>query len=167
MQYFGIKQFILKVLIFTFYFRKTGKPLLFILITLSLKRSRKEGLNLRHLVLETNVLPTELFSYLKHDRYSVEARNRLFLLLFNGLSTITIACLYKENLLFSLTYQSILKLKSQPAEILYFIFTNVTEMISVYISGAFFLSYQILFIYFIYQIFIFLSPAFFNTEYSR
>ena len=43
MQYFGIKQFILKVLIFTFYFRKTGKPLLFILITLSLKRSRKKG----------------------------------------------------------------------------------------------------------------------------
>ena len=42
MQYFSIKQFILN-LIFTFYFRKTGKPLLFILITLSLKRSRKEG----------------------------------------------------------------------------------------------------------------------------
>ena len=40
-------------------------------------------------------------------------------------------------------------------------------MISVYISGAFFLSYQILFIYLIYQIFIFLSPAFFNTEYSN
>ena len=90
------------------------------------------------------------------NRYSVEARNRLFLVVLNGLSTITIACLYKENLLFSLTYQSILKLKSQPAEILHFIFTNVTGTISIYISGAFFLSYQMLFIYLIYQIFIFL-----------
>jgi Sec-independent protein secretion pathway component TatC len=97
--------------------------------------------------------------------YSIEAKNRFLLVMVNGLSTIITAFFYKENLLFSVTYQSILKLRNQQSEVLYFIFTNVTEIISVYISLAFFLSHQILLIYSIYQSFIFLGPAFFDTEY--
>lgn len=95
----------------------------------------------------------------------MEVKNRLLLILINGLSTIVTTCFYKENLLFSVTYQSILKLRGQQSEVLYFIFTNVTEIMSVYFSITFFLSYQVLFIYLIYQSFIFLAPALFDKEY--
>lgn len=97
--------------------------------------------------------------------HSIEVKNRLFLIVINGLSIIAAACFYKENLLFSFTYQSILKLKNQQSEVLYFIFTNVTEIISMYINITFFLTYQLLLIYSVYQSFIFLVPAFFDAEY--
>jgi sec-independent protein translocase protein TatC len=99
------------------------------------------------------------------NKYSMEIRNRLVLVLINGLSTIITACFYKENLLFNVTYQSILKLGGRQPEILYFIFTNVTEVISLYLSVTFFLSYQVLFVYSMYQSFIFLTPALFDKEY--
>lgn len=98
-------------------------------------------------------------------KYLSEIKNRVFLFVINGLSTIITAYFYKENLLFSITYYSILKLKDNQLETFYFIFTSVTEILSVYISTAFFLSYQIMFIYGVYHSFIFLIPAFFNTEY--
>lgn len=49
----------------------------------------------------------------------------------------------------------------------YFIFTNVTEILVVYISIISFLGYQILYLYLVYHIFIFLVPAFFKSEYFR
>lgn len=99
------------------------------------------------------------------NEHSAEVKNRLFLIVISGLSIVTSACFYKENLLFSFTYQIILKLKNQPLDMLYFIFTHVTEIISLYVSIIFFLTYQLLLIYFVYQSFIFLIPAFFDAEY--
>lgn len=81
------------------------------------------------------------------NKYLLEIRNRLFLFVINGLSTVITAYFYKENLLFSITYNSILKVKNNQLDSFYFIFTNVTEILSVYINIAFFLSYQIMFIY--------------------
>jgi Sec-independent protein secretion pathway component TatC len=46
----------------------------------------------------------------------------------------------------------------------YFIFTDVTEVFTVYMNLIFFLGNQILLLYFIYHFFIFFSPALFNVE---
>ena len=98
------------------------------------------------MILETNVLPIELLPLIM-DKYLLEIKNRTFLFIINGLFTIITIYFYKENLLFSITYYSILKLKNNQLDTFYFIFTSVTEILSVYISTAFFLSYQIMFIY--------------------
>ena len=98
-------------------------------------------------------------------KYLLEIKNRLFLSVINGLSTVITAYFYKENLIFSITYHSILKLKNNQQDTVYFIFTDVTEILSVYISIAFFLGYQVMFIYWVYNNFIFLIPAFFDLEY--
>lgn len=47
----------------------------------------------------------------------------------------------------------------------YFIFTDVTEILSVYLSLIMFLSFQILYAYIAYHFFLFLSPALFYIEY--
>ena len=52
-------------------------------------------------------------------------------------------------------------------DIFYFIFTNITEILSVYIEIIIFLGFQMLCLHFIYHAFIFLTPAFFKTEYFR
>ena len=116
------------------------------------------------MILETNVLPIKLLPLIM-DKYLLEIKNRALLFVTNGLFTIITIYFYKENLLFSITYYSILKLKNNQLNTFYFIFTNVTEILSVYINTAFFLGYQIMFIFWVYQNFIFLVPAFFDTEY--
>lgn len=64
-------------------------------------------------------------------------------------------------------HQDNFNFKNEYFNIFYFIFTNVTEIFSVYIEVVFFLGLQTLYLYFIYHVFIFLIPAFFKTEYVR
>lgn len=72
---------------------------------------------------------------------------------------------YKESLLFLLTqpyYVILLKHKSLFTP--YFIFTDVTEVFSVYVKITLFCSSQISFILLIYHSLLFLGPAFFGLE---
>lgn len=97
--------------------------------------------------------------------YLLEIRNRLVLTLFTWLAVIIVSYLYKETLLFLILQPN--KLFELGTDSFYFIFTNVTEIFSVYIQLIIFLSTQIVFIYFIYHCFNFLSLALFNWEYQK
>lgn len=117
------------------------------------------------MVLETKVLPAELFSFFI-VRYILEIKSRFVLLLITcGLILIT-TYFYKETLLFSILYQNIfLKNKNKQIEILYFIFTDVTEILLVYFKLIIFFNYQIIIIYLFYHFFVFTIPALFKLEY--
>lgn len=97
-------------------------------------------------------------------KYFLEIKNRLFLLLFTWLSTLFICYLYKETLLFLLVQPN--RFMTSSSIKFYFIFTNVTEIFSVYIQLITFLCFQIFFLYFIYHCFIFLNLAMFKMESS-
>ena len=93
-------------------------------------------------------------------KYLLEIKNRLLLLGVTWFSTLGIAYFYKETVLFDILNQNNLTEN-------YFIFTNVTEILMVYLDVIFFFGYQTLYLYLIYHSFIFLTPAFFKTEYFR
>lgn len=116
------------------------------------------------LVLETNALPTELFSfhYIIMIKYLFEIKNRLSLLVLLWLFVGLVCYYYKEVLLFSLI-KSFICLNS---ELFYFIFTNVTEVFSAYFTIISFISFQVACWYLIYHIFVFLSPALFSNEHQ-
>lgn len=96
-------------------------------------------------------------------QYLLEIKNRIILLLIAWLSTIWVTYIYKETLLFAIIqpYTCI----KESINISYFIFTDVTEILSVYLSLILFLSCQVLYAYMMYHFFLFLSPALFYTEY--
>lgn len=97
--------------------------------------------------------------------YLLEIRNRLILTFLTWSSIVTVSYFYKETLLFLLLQPNKLFELGTTSYFSYFIFTNVTEIFSVYIQLIIFLSTQIVFIYLIYHCFSFLSLAFFNWEY--
>jgi len=97
-------------------------------------------------------------------KYLFEIKNRLFLILLLWLFIVIVCYCYKEVLLFFLIKSYICV--SVNSEIFYFIFTNVTEIFSIYFNIGNFISAQIAYWYVIYNIFIFLSPALFKKEYK-
>ena len=99
------------------------------------------------------------------SKYFVEIRNRFLLLLLTWFSTILISYLYKEILLFSIVQPNLVLDFSAGPTFFYFIFTNVTEVFSVYLHLVFFLSFQVFSLYFLYHMFSFLSPSLFSSEY--
>jgi sec-independent protein translocase protein TatC len=99
-------------------------------------------------------------------KYFVEIKNRIFLLLITIFSTLLISYSYKETLLFLIVQPERLIFKSGNLTAFYFIFTNVTEILSVYIQLITFLGFQTCFLYTIYHCSVFLSPAMFKSEYS-
>lgn len=96
-------------------------------------------------------------------KYFLEIKNRFLLLLFTCVSFLFICYLHKETLLFLIIQPN--KLTTSNSNSFYFIFTNVTEIFSVYIQLITFLCLQIFFLYFIYHFFSFLSLAMFKTEF--
>lgn len=102
-------------------------------------------------------------------KYFLEIRNRCLLSAILYFSLLIVTYLYKETLLFLIVTPSFTNILKDETTLTfsYFIFTNVTEIFSVYLQIIFFFSFQITFIFFIYHIFIFLSPAFFETEYKH
>lgn len=98
-------------------------------------------------------------------QYLLEIKNRLTLLFVAWFSTVLITYTYKETLLF-ITVQPYTSISiKESMNISYFIFTDVTEILSVYLSLVMFLSFQILYAYIAYHFFLFLSPALFYIEY--
>jgi sec-independent protein translocase protein TatC len=93
-------------------------------------------------------------------KYLLEIRNK-FVLLFTTFTSIILICYcYKEVLLFLVTQMHLEDTN------LYFIFTDVTELFSVYFRLIAFFSVQVTLWYLFYHTLSFLSPALFPEEYK-
>lgn len=93
-------------------------------------------------------------------KYLIEIQNR-FVLFFTTVSLSALATFtYKEVLLFF-----IVKSGSQKNQSFYFIFTDVTEIFSVYFKLLFFVSSQVTLLFMLYHFFLFFTPAFLKIEY--
>lgn len=97
-------------------------------------------------------------------KYLIEFKNRFFFLVLLYLSTSVILYLYKEILLFLLV-QPKWKVTNDKFSLVYFIFTDVTEIFSVYIQLILFITFQLLVLFIIYHFYIFFIPALFKKEY--
>lgn len=98
---------------------------------------------------------------MKIDVYFLEIKNRFFLITFVWSTIILVCYIFKEIVLYVLIKQGMVSMK----EPFYFIFTDVAEIFYVYITLIFFISNQILFLYFCYNFLIFLSSGLFYSEY--
>lgn len=93
--------------------------------------------------------------------YLKEIKNRIFLVIISWLISVLISYHYKETLLFLAT-----KTLINNNEPLYFIATNLTEIITTYIQLSYFTATQFSLIALIYHLFIFLSPSLYKFEYN-
>lgn len=98
-------------------------------------------------------------------KYFLEIKNRILLLILTVFSTLIISYLYKETLLFLITQPERLMYKNNSYSTFYFIFTNVTEILSVYIQLIVFFSFQVFLLFNVYHCFVFFGPAMFKSEY--
>ena len=92
--------------------------------------------------------------------YLLELRNKFILLIITFFATLIVCYWYKDALLFLVTQ---MHLKD---ENLYFIFTDVTELLSVYLKVIFFFSIQVSIWYFFYHLFSFLATALYFHEFK-
>ena len=92
-------------------------------------------------------------------KYVLELRSKLVLLIITFVSTVIVSYYYKNVLLFLVT-QMHLNDKN-----LYFIFTDVTELLGIYFKIIYFFSVQIVAWYFFYHLFFFLATAFYVHEF--
>jgi sec-independent protein translocase protein TatC len=99
-------------------------------------------------------------------KYLLEIKYRVFFILINLLITIFTSYLYKEVLLFLVLKPHNTNYNSPNFFLSYFIFTDITEIFSVYFKLIYFISLQVLLIYAVYHLFIFFSYAMFKKEYS-
>jgi sec-independent protein translocase protein TatC len=95
--------------------------------------------------------------------YFIEIRNRLILVFFAIIGVLFISYFYKETLLFLLLKPSLTN--NLNFKLFYFIFTDVTEIFSVYLKIISFIIAQVFLIVSIFQIFSFLCLALFTKEY--
>ena len=99
-------------------------------------------------------------------KYLLEIKNRIFLLILTIIITFLISYVYKEILLFLITQPDSFINKNVSYSIFYFIFTDVTEILFVYIKLITFVNLQVFILFIIYHCFIFFSPAMFKAEYE-
>jgi Sec-independent protein secretion pathway component TatC len=99
-------------------------------------------------------------------KYLLEIKNRLFLLFITYSFSILVLYYYKDILLFLVINPSF-QINYKKDKLFYFIFTDVTEIFSIYLKLIIFISFQIFLIHFIYHSFLFFSPALFNTEFKK
>nr|AEP20691.1 SecY-independent transporter protein [Durinskia baltica diatom endosymbiont] len=104
-------------------------------------------------------------SFLKYKKYSIEIRNRFFLILFAWLICLNTCYYCKEIILFAIvkSNNSFLELSNKP----YFIVTNVTEVFYVYFELVLFISNQIAIFVLIHQLFMFLSLGLYQFEFTK
>lgn len=105
------------------------------------------------------------FLFMIYKSYYFEIKNRFILLLLIWLFCSIVTYIYKETLMFSLkpdylsNYKNIFKF--------YFIFTDVREVFSAYVTIIFFVSNQIFVFSIIYQTLNFFSSGLYYTEYLQ
>lgn len=92
-------------------------------------------------------------------KYFLEIQNRFFLVIYGCIFSLTICYFYKETLLFLL-------MKPIYSIQIYFIFTNITEILTTYLKLIYFLSNQIFLICFVYHTLMFLVPGLYYFEYQ-
>lgn len=97
-------------------------------------------------------------------RYYIEIKNRTFLLLFAWITTISVSYIYKEILLFLIVKPS---LEYSSKSTMYFIFTDVTEVFSVYLKIIILLGNHTLLIYSLYHLILFFSSGLYYSEYKN
>lgn len=90
--------------------------------------------------------------------YLKEIKNRFILILICCFFSIFVCYHYKEIILFVI-------IQSNNCSEFYFIFTNVTEILYVYLDTIMFFNIQIFFCYFLYNLFYFFSSALFKSEF--
>jgi sec-independent protein translocase protein TatC len=98
-------------------------------------------------------------------KYLSEAKNRCTLLIFTWLSCFLVAYFYKETLLFIFVQPQMYHDIGSCSTAFYFIFTDVTEIFSVYIKLITFISTQLTLFYTLHPLFAFFSPAMYYKEY--
>lgn len=99
-------------------------------------------------------------------KYLLEIKNRFFLLFLTYSFTIAASYYCKDTLLF-LIINPRFQINYKKDKLFYFIFTDVTEVFSIYLKLIIFISFQVSLLYTIYHVFIFFSPALFKTEFKR
>ena len=117
------------------------------------------------LVLETTVLPLNYFPFGTYMlvKYILEIKNRTVLLTIAWLLSVIVSYCYKETLLFlSLKYL----LKDSYENGIYFIATDLTEIMSTYLKLSYLTATQIVFILLTYHVLMFLSPGLYAFEYN-
>jgi sec-independent protein translocase protein TatC len=98
-------------------------------------------------------------------KYYLEIKNRLLLLTLSWISAILVSYCFKEVLLFIVTKHNIFS-SHYTEETFYFIFTDVTEVFSVYITLIFFLGNQILIFHILYHLLVFIALGLYKSEYN-
>lgn len=98
-------------------------------------------------------------------KYFLEIKNRLILLSISGFSTLLTAYFYKETILFIIVEPNIYIDFKKSLETFYFIFTDVTEVFSVYLKLIVFFSFQVFYMFLMYHLFSYFNSAFFYFEY--
>lgn len=96
--------------------------------------------------------------------YYKELQYRIFLIFLNAISVAIVCFYYKNILLYSIISFSN---NSKNSEAVCFIFTEVTEVFSVYIELVFFIVFQIIIITVLYHLLIFLSLGLYKTEHKK
>lgn len=102
---------------------------------------------------------------MKVYNYYLEIKNRLVLLFLGWISTILVSYAFKEVLLFVFTKQNICSV-GYSNDPFYFIFTDVTEVFSAYITLILFIGNQVAILYLCYNTIIFIALGLCKSEYK-
>lgn len=94
--------------------------------------------------------------------YLIEIRNRIFLVFICLFFTFVVSYFYKELIFLDISKIGSFTVEFSPK---YFIFTDVTELFSIYIRLVKFITFITFFIYGLYHFFVFISPALYKNEY--
>ena len=95
-------------------------------------------------------------------RYLLEIKYRTFFSFVAWVFMITVCYYFKETLLYVFIQPS---LASSNSSSFYFLTTNITEIFTTYIQLSYFISNQLLIIFLIYQMFVFISTGLYSFEY--
>jgi sec-independent protein translocase protein TatC len=99
-------------------------------------------------------------------KYLIEIKNRIFLLLICSLTTTLVSYRYKEVLLFIIVEPCIYHQSHNNYNIYYFIFTNITDLLLVYLKLITFVTLQLIILLLILHVISFLTPALYYKEYE-
>jgi Sec-independent protein secretion pathway component TatC len=97
---------------------------------------------------------------MKIYKYYLEIKYRILMLLLTWFSVVLVSYCFKELLLFLIIKPNELKYS-----LFYFIFTDVKEVFSVYITLVLFIGNQFLVYYFLYHLLIFIALGLYKFEY--
>ena len=97
--------------------------------------------------------------------YYKEIRNRFFLIILTWISCLIVCYSYKEILLFALINFNYSLIECNKN--FYFIFTDITEVFTVYMELSIFMANQIVIVFLLYQIVMFFTSSLYKFEYIR